>query len=366
MVRRLDAIEYPGQLGVPALPLYTEKDALDCLRLFKPVNMEQVVQISPQLSFRFVRAAHIMGSGMAEITCTDCAVPRKLLFTGDIGRVRDSQIAPGKVVYAGPQEGEAVDILVMESTYGNRLHPTTDPRPELVKTIKDTVARGGTVVVPAFAVERTQKFLFMIKDLMETGQIARVPVHCDSPMAIKAIQIYIKHQEEYSEEAKVLIQKYGSPLDWQGFSFETKQEDSKKINDSRFPQIIISSSGMATGGRILHHLIQRLPDPKNQIIFIGFQAPGTRGAIIKSGAKTVKIFNQDVPIRAQVAAIEQFSDHADTPELLEWLRTFKKAPQVTYLVHGEPAASSQLRLAMTSALGWKVEAAQWMQKVEVK
>jgi metallo-beta-lactamase family protein len=307
-----------------------------------------------------------MGSGMAEITCTDCPTPRKLLFTGDIGRVRDSQIAPGKVVYAGPQEGEAVDILVMESTYGNRLHPTTDPRPELIKTIKDTVARGGTVVVPAFAVERTQKFLFMIKDLIETGQIPRVPVHCDSPMAIKAIQIYIKHSEEYSEEAKVLIQKYGSPLKWEGFFFDTRQEDSKKINDSHFPQIIISSSGMVTGGRILHHLIHRLSDPKNTIIFIGFQAPGTRGAIIKSGAKSVKIFNQDVAIRAQVAAIEQFSDHADTPELLEWLRTFKKAPQVTYLVHGEPAASSQLRLAMTSALGWKVEAAQWMQKVEVK
>src|SRR3954468_2783609 len=355
-----------GSKHDPALPLYTEQDAIDCMRLFKPVNMEQVVQISPKLSFRFVRAAHIMGSGMAEVTSTDGPTPRKFLFTGDIGRVRDSQVAPGKVVHAGPQEGEAVDILVMESTYGNRLHPTTDPRPELVKTIKDTIARGGTVVVPAFAVERTQKFLFMIKDLMETGQIPRVPVHCDSPMAIKAIDIYFKHSEEYSEEAKVLIQKYGSPLKWEGFFFETKQEDSKKINDSHFPQIIISSSGMVTGGRILHHLIHRLSDPKNTIIFIGFQAPGTRGAIIKSGAKSVKIFNQDVAIRAQVAANEQFSGHADAPEWLEWLRTFKKAPQVPYLVRCEPAASSQLRLAMTSALGWKVEAAQWMQKVEVK
>ena len=350
----------------PALPLYTEQDALDCMRLFKAVNMEQVVQLSPKLSFRFVRAAHIMGSGMAEITCTDGPTPRKLLFTGDIGRVRDSRVAPGKVVYAGPFEGEAVDVLVMESTYGNRLHPTTDPRPELAKTIKDTVARGGTIVVPAFAVERTQKFLFMIKDLMETGQIPRVPVHFDSPMAIKAIEIFLKHTEEYSEEAKALIQKYGSPLKWQGYFFDTKQEDSKKINDSHFPQIIVSSSGMATGGRILHHLLHRLSDPKNTVIFIGFQAPGTRGATIKSGAKSVRIFNEDVAIRASVASIEQFSDHADTPELLEWLRTFKKAPQVTYLVHGEPAASSQLRLAMTSALGWKVEAAQWMQKVEVK
>src|SRR5262249_38489313 len=153
----------------------------------------------------------------------------------------------------------------------------------------------------------------------------------------------------------------GSPLDWQGFTFAEKQEDSKKINESRFPQIIVSSSGMVTGGRILHHLLHRMPDPRNTVLFIGFQAPGTGRGIIKSGARTVRIFSEEVPIRCHIATLEQFSDHADTPELLEWLRTFKKPPQVTYLVHGEPAASSQLRLAMTSALGWKVEVAQWMQ-----
>jgi metallo-beta-lactamase family protein len=191
-------------------------------------------------------------------------------------------------------------------------------------------------------------------------------VHVDSPMAIKAVEIFLKHQEEYTEAACALIRKYGSPMDWPGFNFAVKQEDSKKINDSVMPQIIVSSSGMVTGGRILHHLMHRLPDPKNLVLFIGFQAPGTRGAIIKSNANSVRIFSQEVPIRSKVAALEQFSDHADTPELLEWLRTFKKAPAVTYLVHGEPAAASQLRMAMTSSLGWKVEVAAYQQKVEIK
>ena len=303
---------------------------------------------------------------MAEITLANGnARPTRMLFTGDIGRVHDQHSAPGKVVYSGPQAGESADILVMESTYGNRSHPTDDPRPELADLIRKTVERGGSVIVPAFAVERTQKFVFMLKELMESGQAPRVPVYCDSPMAIKAVEIFLKHTEEYSDATKQLISRYGSPLKWQGFNFAQTSEESKKINDSNVPCIIISSSGMVTGGRIQHHLIQRLPDPKNTVIFIGFQAPGTRGFTIKSGAPEVKIFGQMVPIRAQVAALEQFSDHADTPELLEWLHSFTGKPNMTYLVHGEPSASSQLRDVMTRELGWKVQIAQWMQRVNV-
>jgi metallo-beta-lactamase family protein len=350
----------------PALPLYTMQEAQDCLQYFKPLEVGAVQRLNPDFTFSFVRAAHIVGSAMAEITVRADSGQRRLLFTGDIGRVRDSEIAPGKVVHSGPQEGESADLLVMESTYGNRLHPTTDPRPELAKLISDTVKRGGTVVVPAFAVERTEKFIFLLKDMMESGEIPRVPVHVDSPMAIKAVEIFLKYKDEFNEQTKSLIDRFGSPLTWPNFFFDQKVEDSKKINSSPYPTIIVSSSGMAAGGRVLHHLAQRLPDPKNAVIFIGFQAPGTRGAFIKAGARSVKMFGQDIPIRAHVAAIEQFSDHADTPELLEWLRTFKKSPNVTYLVHGEPAASSQLRLAMTSALRWKVEIAQWLQKVEVR
>jgi metallo-beta-lactamase family protein len=350
----------------PALPLYTLDEAQDCLKYFKPVAVGQTTQLSPELAFRFVPAAHILGSCMAEITLQTAGRSRRLLFTGDVGRVRDSQIAPGKVVHSGPQENETADLLVMESTYGNRQHPLTDPRPILAGLIRETVQRGGSVIVPAFAVERTQKFLFMLKELMETGQTPRLPVYCDSPMAIKAVEIFLKHSAEYTPQAAELIKKYGSPIEWPGFTFTQTVEQSKKINASPFPSIIVSSSGMVTGGRILHHLAQRLPDPKNLVIFIGFQAPGTRGAIIKNGGSEVKIFGEFVPIRARVAALEQFSDHADPPELLEWLRTFKNTPAATYLVHGEPAASSQLRDRMKKELGWNVEVAEYMERVEVK
>lgn len=349
----------------PALPLYTAEEAQQCLQYFQPVEMGEVKQLSPELSFRFVRAGHILGSSMAEITLTQNGSTRRLLFTGDIGRVHDTESAPGEVVRSGPQDGERADLIVMESTYGNRRHPTEDPRPILANLIRQTLQRGGSVVVPAFAVERTQKFLFILKELMESGQIPRVPVHADSPMAIGAVEIFLKHEEEFTEDTKKLIAQHGSPLQWKDFHFDSTPEESKKINDSRYPAIIVSSSGMATGGRIQHHLAQRLPDPRNLVLFIGFQAPGTRGRQIKDGAKEVKIFGQIIAVRAQVAALEQFSDHADPPELLEWLHTFKQAPGMTYLVHGDPDAAAALRQLMAKDLGWHVEVAQWLQKVGV-
>jgi len=350
----------------PALPLYTFDEAEECMRYFQVVRLQETMKLSPEFSFRFVPAAHILGSCMVEVSLAANGQSRQLLFSGDIGRVRDQNVAPGKVVHSGPSPGEIADVLVMESTYGNRVHPHTDPRPELAKVIRQTVERGGSIVVPAFAVERTQKFVFMLKELMEAGQIPKLPVFCDSPMAIRAVEIYLKHESDYTEEARGLIQKYGSPLEWPGFTFASTAEESKKINEAHYPSIIISSSGMATGGRILHHLAQRLSDPKNTILFIGFQAPGTRGFIIKSGAKEVKIFGDFVQIRAQIAVFEQFSDHADPPELLSWLRTFKQKPRITYLVHGEPAASTQLRDEIVKELGWKVEVAEWLEKENIQ
>lgn len=349
----------------PALPLYTFEEAQNSLQYFKPVQVGETNVLCPEISFRFVRAAHILGSCMAEIAVKENAATRRLLFTGDIGRVRDHAVTPGKVVHSGPQEGETADVMVMESTYGNREHPKQDPMPELASLITGAVNRGGSVVVPAFAIERTQKFVFILKHLMESGQIPRVPVFCDSPMAIKAVEIFLKHDEEYSDETRDMIRQYGSPLQWPGFTFASTPEESKKINDIRTPAIIISSSGMVTGGRILHHLALRLPEPKNLVLFIGFQAPGTRGFTIKNKSSEVKIFGDYVPIRAQVAALEQFSDHADPPELLEWLRTFRNQPATTYLVHGEPDAAAQLRDTMQKQLGWKVEIARYQEKVDV-
>jgi metallo-beta-lactamase family protein len=350
----------------PALPLYTEEDAQKSLQYFKPVAVGQSVQLSAELSFRFVRAAHILGSCMAEVTLSTNDQTRHLLFTGDIGRVLDHKVTPGKVVHSGPTEGEVADLVVMESTYGNRLHPKEDPMPELAALINATARRGGSVVVPAFAIERTQKLVFILKHLIESGEILRIPVFCDSPMAIRAVEVFLKHDEEYSDDTRSMIKRYGSPLDWPGFTFASTAEESKKINAVVMPSIIISSSGMVTGGRILHHLAQRLPDPKNLVLFIGFQAPGTRGFAIKGKAPEVKIFGDFVPIRAQVAALEQFSDHADPPELLQWLRTFRNRPGVTYLVHGEPDAAGQLRDLMKKELGWNVDVARYLEKIEVR
>jgi metallo-beta-lactamase family protein len=341
------------------------QDAEDCLKAFKPVAFGEVKQVSKELSFRFVHAGHILGSSMIEVFLSQNGTQHKFLFTGDIGRVPLKPVAPGRVVHAGPDANEDPEVLVMESTYGNRAHPHNDVRPDLAKLIKEAVQRGGSVLVPAFAVERTQKFLFLLKELMETGQMPRVPVFVDSPMAIKAVQIFMKYADEFNEEARRLVQQYGSPLNWPGFHFAPAQEDSKKINQVQYPCIIVSSSGMVTGGRILHHLMQRLPDPRTQVIFIGFQAPGTRGAIIKSGAKSVRIYSEEVPIRAHVAALEQFSDHADTDELLHWLETFKKQPKTTFLVHGEPEAASLLQQAISNKLGWDVRIAHWLEKVQL-
>jgi len=356
---------YKTSKHTPALPLYTMEEAQQCLTLFKPVNFDETKRLSDELSFRFVRAAHILGSSMAEISLTAKAVSSRLLFTGDVGRVRNNHVSPGHVLGSGPTENESCDYLVMESTYGNRSHPHEDARPELAALIRATVQRGGSVVIPAFAVERTQKLLFMLKELVESEQIPLVPVHTDSPMAIKAVQVFLKYSAEFSPETKALIEKYGSPLDWANFHFDLTPDDSKKINQSKYPAIIVSSSGMATGGRVLHHLIQRLPDPRNLILFIGFQAPGTRGYDIKNGATEVKMFGQIVPVRAQVASVEQFSDHADTPELLEWLGTFQSAPKYTFLVHGEPAASAVLRDTIAASLHWNVQVAAYKQKVDI-
>jgi metallo-beta-lactamase family protein len=350
----------------PALPLYSFVEAQMSLQYFRPVQVGQTVPLSSEMSFRFVRAAHILGSCMAEISLNTNGQRRQLLFTGDIGRVRDHKVAPGKVVHSGPEEGESADLVVMESTYGNRTHPKEDPLPELAGLITATAQRGGSVIVPAFAIERTQKLVFILKHLIESGQIPRLPVFCDSPMAIKAVEIFLKHDEEYSDETREMIRKYGSPLEWPGFTFASTPQESKKINAATTPAVILSSSGMVTGGRILHHLAQRLPDPKNLVLFIGFQAPGTRGFAIKNKSNDVKIFGDIVPIRAQIAALEQFSDHADPPELLEWLRTFRNPPAMTYLVHGEADASGRLRDLMQKELGWNVQIAQYLEKVDVQ
>jgi metallo-beta-lactamase family protein len=234
--------------------------------------------------------------------------------------------------------------------------------PELAELIQGAVQRGGSVLVPAFAVERTQKFLFLLKELMETRKIPRLPVYADSPMAIEAVKIFLKHSEEFTPETRKMIDRYGSPLEWPNFHFALTPAESKKINDQHFPSVIVSANGMCSGGRILHHLIQRLPDPRNLVLFIGYQAAETRGRQIKEGAREVKVFGEVVPVRAEVASLEQFSDHADVDEMTEWLASFRRTPQMTYIVHGDPAAAEALRQTISERLHWRAEVAQYLQQ----
>ena len=338
----------------PALPLYTEQQALDALPLLTERPLGSPFELSRGISVRFRRAGHILGSSFVELSANG----RRVLFSGDMGRL-DSETG-------GPSAPVETDYLVLESTYGNRLHPADDPRPQLARIVTETARRGGSVIVPAFAVERTQKLLFLMKELMEEAAMPRLPVYSDSPMAIEALQVFLRHQDEFDQETRGLIEKYGSPMKWPGFHFAARREESVKINQCRMPIVIISSSGMATGGRILHHLAQRLPDPRNTVVFVGFQAEGTRGQAIQSGRPTVKIHGIEVPVRARVETLGQFSDHADYQEMLAWLKQFSRPPGRTFLVHGEPHSAEALRDRIASQLGWDVHIARYLERVELR
>jgi metallo-beta-lactamase family protein len=255
------------------------------------------------------------------------------------------------------------DYVVMESTYGNRLHPTADYRPRLTGIIRETVRRGGSVIIPAFAVERTQKLLFVLRALMDAGSIPHVPVHVDSPMAIEAVKIFLRYAGDFDPDTRELLQRHGSPLHWPDVFFDKTPEQSKQAGASRHSVIIISASGMAEGGRVLHHLAQRLPDHRNAVVFVGFQAPGTRGQRLISGAPSVKIHGEEVPVRARVEAFEDFSDHADYEGILRWLETLPAAPRQVFLVHGEPEAARALEERIEKKLRWNVHVPSRQEKV---
>ncbi len=335
----------------PALPLYTAEDARAVLRLLRPFPSKQPLHLDNGFQLQFYRAGHILGSKSLLITADGARV----LFSGDLGRYRET---------SQPEIFEdSADYLVMESTYGDRLHPKGDVRPRLAEIINRTVKRGGSVVIPAFAVERTQRLLFVLRSLIDDGLISQMPICLDSPMAIEAVKIYLRHSQEFDEPTRALMHRHGSPLDWPQVTFASTVEQSKQISASRFPSIIISASGMAAGGRVLHHLAQRLPDHHNTVLFAGFQAPGTRGHLLVNGATSVKIHGQEIPVRARIENLEEFSDHADYEEILRWLRHFRFKPRQVFLVHGEREPARALEWRIEKELGWNVHVAQMREKV---
>lgn len=334
----------------PALPLYTERDAEAALRHLVTVPFGHTFEPVEGLSITLARAGHILGA--STVSVSDGRMT--LAFSGDLGREHDTIMRP-------PEPIRRADFLVLESTYGNRIHENHDPDGRLADIVDRTLRRGGTVVIPAFAVGRTQTLLLAIANMKRRGRIpADTPVYLNSPMAQDATGIYRRHRSEHrldenTCEAMCRAAKIVNSVD-----------ESRKLNLSREPKIIIAGSGMATGGRVIHHIAAFGPHPENTIVFAGFQAGGTRGAAMLAGAKDVKIHGSYVPIRAEVAALGNLSAHADANELMAWLRAFEKPPRCTFITHGEPAASDALRMRIKDELGWQVQVPDHLETVELR
>ena len=342
----------------PALALYTYEDAVKSLDFFRAVDESKSVEVSSHFVLRFFPAGHILGARSIEVAVRENGTVRKVLFSGDLGRYR-------QLIIREPAAPNAADYLLVESTYGDRLHPTDDFRARLVSIAESTAARGGSVVIPAFAVGRTQELLYVFRELIAQGKMHSLPIYVDSPMAIDTTDLYRRHREDHNLEMDKLEAQGIKPFSPPDVHFARSVEESKALNDSRFPMIIISASGMATGGRVLHHLARCLPDHRNTILFVGFQAAGTRGQIIQSGARAVKMHGESVPIRARIESMENLSAHADCGEIVRWLGQFRKAPNKTFLVHGEPGAAQALQEKITCQFHWEVGVAAYRQKVSL-
>lgn len=331
----------------PALPLYTVEDAEKSLTFFKPVYYGEDLFLNGALRVKFKDAGHILGSAVVDMKSTAGKETRRIVFSGDLGR-------PSRPILRDPVQVFEVDYLVIESTYGNRLHDQHPPEESLARVINGSVERGGVLVIPSFAVGRTQELLYSIRELEEQGAIPSLPVYVDSPMAIDTTEVFEKRKGDYDLAAKVLELQGKHILRPQNITFCRDKEQSKQLHEKKNPAIIISASGMVEGGRILHHMIHRLPHRNNTVLFIGYQAEGTRGRAILEGTPTVKIHGEQVPVRASIENISGFSAHADYNEILAWLMGFNRPPVKTFIVHGEPGSSTALAERIEHTLGWDV------------
>ena len=339
------------------LPLYSPDDVNPVLKALQEIPRAAPFVISPQFTVRPHDAGHILGSASLELSITENSKKMVVVFSGDVGRY-------DQPILKDPESPPACDVLLCESTYGDRDHPTDSPEDALADVINRVAKRGGQIVVPAFAVGRTQMIMYILRKLEDAKRIPLFPVFVDSPMAISVTDLYLRHHEDH-DLTFTAEEKSGNPLDAHNVRYTRTVDDSKKINDVRTPAIIISASGMATGGRVLHHLARLAPDPKNAILLAGFQAEGTRGRFLEEGARTLRIHGADVPVAAEVINLHQFSAHAGKSELLRWLTGLPAPPRQTYLTHGEPNASAALRQAIEASFGWRVDLPQYLQTVDL-
>jgi len=339
--------------------LYTPDDVDPVLKLLKTMPRSGGLNISPEFHVAGFDAGHILGSSSLELTITEGGKKTVVVFSGDIGRY-------DQVILKDPTTPPSnADVLICESTYGDREHQDGNPDDLLAQVVNRVVKRGGSIVIPAFAIGRTQTFMYYLRQLEDQQRIPRVPVYVDSPMALSATDLYLKHREDHDLEfvREEGTDGRGDPLDVHEFHLTRSADESKAINNIKTPCIIISASGMVTGGRVLHHLVHRLPDPRNAVILAGFQAEGTRGRALQEGARTLNIFGQAVPVCAEVVEMGQFSAHAGKSELLRWLTGLPSPPKQTYLTHGEPQAARALQAAIQDKFKWKVEVARYLDTV---
>jgi metallo-beta-lactamase family protein len=360
----------------PALPLYTENDALHALTLLQPVGYERPMPVADGIEVDFINAGHLLGSAYARVRSGG----QTILFGGDLGRF-DRPVLPD------PTMVEQADYLLVESTYGNRVHADDDDGEKLARAIRETAERGGRVIIPAFAIGRVEDLLWWIRKLENEQRIPVLPVFVDSPMASAALARYNErvheldpdlkpeekdekaphgpaaHEQRDRRRSQAQRERELSAFCTQKFRAISGTQESKDLTRSKMPAIIISSSGMATGGRVLHHLRAALPDPRNTVLLVGFQAEGTRGRRLVDGEKTLRIHGIDVPVNARVELIDSMSAHADSGEIMRWLRGFKAPPRRTFLVHGEPGAMQTLEQTITSELRWNVHMPQWQETV---
>jgi len=329
------------------LPLYTVDDAKAALDRFKPVAFDEVLHIADDITARFVPAGHLLGAASVRLTVGG----RTIHFSGDLGRSKDA-------IVRNPEPFAGADILVVESTYGNRKHPDSDPAAEMAEVINRVVGRGGTILVPAFAVGRIQAVMLLLSRLKARGEIPDVPVYLNTPMGVNATAIYNRFHEEHRisrDECKAMFE----------LAIRVRSVDeSIALNENTEPKIIISASGMLSGGRILHHVISFGQDPKNAIVLSGFQAGGTRGAALAQGSREIRIFGVERQIRAEIIQLEGLSGHADADELLEWMGK-ARPPRMTYVTHGEPEAADALRFRIDHELGWEVRVPEHLERIDI-
>jgi metallo-beta-lactamase family protein len=344
--------EYANRHGYskhhPALPLYTSEDAQRALAQLTPVDFDRTVEIADRLRFTLLHAGHILGAAMVRLEDGATSV----LFTGDLGR-------PNDPIMPAPDVVKDADYLVIESTYGNRRHDPTDPKRRLAEVINRTAARGGVVIVPAFAVERAQALMYYLHELNAARAIPGLPIYLNSPMAADVTRLFREHPNEH----RLTRGQYEAMRN--GVHVVTNVEESRRLNELRAPAILIAGSGMAAGGRVLHHLKAYAPDPRNTILFTGFQAGGTRGAAILQGAEAVKIHGDYVRVRAEVARIDNLSAHADYAETLDWLGNFTSPPALTFVTHGEPDAADAMRKRIEERFRWSVQVPEYLERVEL-